>query len=147
MPYIQVHPSLTGNAKNDGIKLTNDGMGTAFVKETYLSSRGVNYDFSKNSWPKFLKANNVNPDCFQNRWLRKGAAIKQGDSISFISGSSSQLEGCELEALRLLTLDNMRLRIEYESVYGISYEFDEVISISKSELGDYVYLIYVIKKI
>ncbi len=145
-PHIQISPRLVGG-KNSGLYMENAGTGSAFIKAISLSVKGRSFDLTKNSWSDFFKYINVKPGCFKERWIRVGSAIQAGKEMALITVTEADAPLCNLEALKFLTEPEVYLNITYTSPYKEVYEYSHVVTLSQEELGDYVKLINMLKKI
>jgi hypothetical protein len=112
-----------------------------------LRVKGRSFDLTKNSWSDFFKYINVKPGCFKESWVRVGSAIQAGKEMALITVTEADAPLCNLEALKFLTEPEVYLNITYTSPYKEVYEYSHVITLSQEELGDYVKLINMLKKI
>ncbi|MBL4666387.1 MAG: hypothetical protein JKY04_03335 [Sneathiella sp.] len=133
-PYLQATPTLGGD-KRDGIYLSNDGTGTAFIKNATISVKNHKYDLTSNNWYKIYDDLNLTKGCFSESWLPIDSTLKAAEEISLISITRADKPECYLQVLKLVTAEGLRLSIEYTSVYKEVYVYSKVVSIRIKDQG------------
>ncbi|MFW1563282.1 hypothetical protein ACEV87_22550 [Vibrio parahaemolyticus] len=134
-PYLQISPRLVGDISS-GLYLENAGTGTAFFKSIGIIVNGNKFDLTKNQWGQFLSSVDINPVCFKKSWIRSDSAMQAGKELALISLSEADLPlpYCLQQVTRLLTLEEVEIRINYKSIYEEEFKLEEKYAIKSDEL-------------
>ncbi len=133
--YVSVEPRVnsyfSNNGKEDqwGVYITNNGMGTAFVKslDVYVDGKIVpNHKYGK-FYSAVLKLN-LNPGCFMMGGPRPNDSFQVGDEQFLIEAKEYTTitpKSCPLNRLQLMEYQKTRLdyKLRIESIYGDLFEY------------------------
>lgn len=134
-PYITSAYTVTGVDNNDGVFVSNDGMGPAFIKEAYIIANGKTFDLATNSWPAIYDHLHIKNGCHTERWFKMGSVIKSGDKIKLIYPTSATNDKeCVNQFTDLLSHSELNLHIVYESIYEYEYKYSQRIGLNAQEI-------------
>lgn len=106
-PRLKLIPYLSYKNQN-GIYLTNSGLGPAIITKITVRTDGKIYDnFDTNIWPNVITALNLDSSCFMNAYPSPGAIIKNGESAPFISLSAAY----EISSVNIM--DDMNKNLDF----------------------------------
>ncbi|MBD6991069.1 hypothetical protein G3218_10695 [Vibrio parahaemolyticus] len=116
--------------------MENAGTGTAFFKSIVIIVNRNKFDLTKNQWGQFLSSVDINPVCFKKSWIRPDSAMQAGKELALISLSEADLPlpYCLQQVTRLLTLEEVEIRINYKSIYEEEFKLEEKYAIKSDEL-------------
>lgn len=75
-------------------------------------------------WPQFISDKGMPAGCFRKGWPPVGAVLKAGEEDPILVLSDAAPSGCVGEMIKLLGGDDIRIHIEYDSIYDDRYSFD-----------------------
>ena len=137
-PFITSAPMLTGIDEKNGIYVSNDGTGTAFIKKAYVIANGKPFDLTKNSWPKIYKHLSIKNLCHSESWFKVGAALKSGESIKILAPTKSPKDPeCPIQFIKLLAASELDLYLVYESIYQEEYQYKQRIGLDRQDIEIY----------
>ncbi|HIF9371791.1 TPA: hypothetical protein ACX6RS_003922 [Photobacterium damselae] len=132
-PYITATPKYSGINKDDGIFITNNGMGPAFVKAASIEVNGKAFDLMHNSWPEISEYLNLKNTCFIESWFRKDSAIKSGESIRILGPTLGKKDAdCPIQLMKMLSSEELILKLKYNSIYEDEFYVKQHISFDKN---------------
>jgi hypothetical protein len=81
----------------------------------------------KRSWRNVFDDLAIVPGCFRRGWVESGSALKSGEEwlLLTITHADPPVVGehlCPIELLNFLKAEGLKVRVQYESIYGESYE-------------------------
>ena len=133
-PNFLVAPILQGKGGKNGIYLSNAGLGPGIISEAKLVINDEEFDLKKNSWPEVLKKINIKPICFSTSWLPAGSALKSSKEVPLISITRGDLGACYIEVMKLIVNNDLKIKINYSSMYG---EQDVILTNVSMEKDDF----------
>ncbi|WP_406734394.1 hypothetical protein RJD39_21530 [Vibrio scophthalmi] len=137
-PYLTAAPMLTGIEGKNGIYVTNDGVGPAFIKGAILTVNGKRFDLSRNSWPSVYEYLGLEKLCHSESWFKNGSALKAGEKMTLLAPTAATISPrCPVEFVKLLSANQLELKIEYASVYDDSFVFQQEIGLDKQEIATF----------
>jgi hypothetical protein len=124
-PHVNVIFYLEGwlGGKN-GIYIENCGLGPAIIKAVSAEVGGKSYGTgTKYPWRKVFDDLTILPTCFKYGLIQPESALKSGEEFALLTVTHANppvVDGrpCHLELLRLLRAEGLKVRIQYESMYG-----------------------------
>ncbi len=141
-PYITSAPVVPGVGGENGIFVSNDGMGLALIKEASILANGKVFDLTINSWPAIYEHLHIKKMCHSESWFKTGTLLKSGEKIKILSPTSSPLESeCPVEFIKLLSASELKLHLVYESIYEEKYEHNQSIGFDKQEIDRFKQLL------
>jgi hypothetical protein len=128
-PHVNVIFYLEGalNQRN-GIYIANPGLGPAIIKAVSVEMGGKSYSaVNKHTWRNVLHDLSIEPNCFKYRLLHPEGALKSGEEFELLTLTHANppiVDGrhCQIELERLLMAEGLKVRIQYESMYGEPHE-------------------------
>lgn len=137
-PYFASAPRLPGIGGENGVFLSNHGGGPAFITKATIRANGKTFDLTKNSWPNIYDHLGVKKLCYYESWIPEGTAIKGGQNIKLLAPTSNPLDpDCPLQFIKLLSVVELNLFLEYESVYEDTFTYTKRIGMSKEDIATY----------
>ncbi|WP_341501924.1 hypothetical protein [Gallaecimonas sp. GXIMD4217] len=130
-PYLLSNPVVTGDKGRDGVFVSNDGVGPAFIKSAKIIINQEAFDLTAGDLRVMYESVGLNPDCFVNRYLPVGAVLKPSEEVHLISVTGADILGCKLEMMSLLASKDVELSIRYASAYDEEYIYKGVVSLNK----------------
>lgn len=134
-PYFTARPSLEGPGGENGIYIGNAGLGPGIIQAAELSVGGRRYDITYNSWPEIFTEIGVEPNCFSQSWLPKGAALRVGEEKALITVTRANTPVCYYQLTQLLTENTFELKIDYMSMYDDKRKLADSISLSELDVN------------
>lgn len=134
-PKLISTPQLEGKGGKNGIYLSNVGLGPAFIQKAYLRVNGKQYNLGANPWPHALEEVGLKSLCFATSWLPSGAALKSQEEVALIAVTRADLGACYLEAMKLISSNEISINIIYESMYGVSGEVNSDVSLGRNDFN------------
>ena len=123
-PYVTTVPYFDPSMHKIGIYLSNAGTGAAILLNVSLTIHGKTYSgLGPSVWPKLEAEIGISPDCFRTAWPRPNDALKVGNEVPLIALSPSAMPDC-LNTIKTLLSDNLRIHVDYQSVFEKPYSYD-----------------------
>lgn len=119
-PVLQLTPWTEGTGGKNGLYLTNEGIGPAFLTDIEVrAGRHVFAGLGPDRWAEALTAIGVNPSCFAGGWPQPNTALRVGferelQRLTHPVGDPT----CSIEMVKLAGGPGLQVIIEYESIYG-----------------------------
>lgn len=126
---LGVHPNvvitpLAEGASRLGLYISNDGLGPALLKDIRVDVNGQHFrGFGSSPLSQAAKAAGLDPMCFARGWPKEGTWLKVGQETPFLAMTSAIRPECIKEALRLITVTDMHIEIDYEDLDGDAFQF------------------------
>ena len=134
-PYLTAAPLLNGIKGENGVYIINDGVGPAYIKSAHLTVEGQEFDLSRNIWPDVYKHIGLKKLCYSESWFKKGSALRAGEAMRLLAPSASPIASdCPIEFIKLISVKELVLQIEYQSVYEDDFIFDQSIGLDRQEV-------------
>ncbi|WP_312244293.1 hypothetical protein [Stutzerimonas nitrititolerans] len=134
-PKLIGTPALEGKGGKNGLYLSNVGLGPAIVQQAKLVVNEREFDFTKNPWPEILSVVGVERLCFSTSWLPVGSTVKSQEVVSLLSVTRADLGACYLEAMKLISGNEIAIEIKYESMYGEPSAISNIVSLGKKDFN------------
>ncbi|HCK0617601.1 hypothetical protein CGI93_22450 [Vibrio parahaemolyticus] len=135
-PYITAAPRLPGVGGENGVFISNAGVGPAFIKKAFIKANGKEFDMAVNNWPAVYTHLNLKRLCYVERWFKEGATLKAGQDVKLIAPTTSPLDAsCPVEFIKLISAPELTLSIEYESIYGEEFKYSQRIGLDDQEIS------------
>lgn len=123
-PHVAVIPNVGGEGQKNGLYLTNVGLGPAMLKNIRINVGGQKFEgFGSSPLSQALRAAGLNPLCFIRSWPNEGAWLKAGDDYPLMAQSRALMPQCGKEVLKLMTIADMTIEVEYEDLDQNSFQF------------------------
>jgi hypothetical protein len=124
-PHVNVIFYLEGGrSERNGIYIANPGLGPAIIKALSVEVGGKSYSAADNRpWPNVFRDLTLAPGCFRQTWVQPGSVLKSGEEIALLTtthANTAIVDGrlCQIELLKFLKAEGLKVRIQYESMYG-----------------------------
>lgn len=134
MPYITAAPIAKLSVKEDGVLISNDGLGTGFIIDAYIIANGKKFDLTTNTQLEIYKFLDLDNSCFTRTYLPIGASLKPSETVRLFSPTQADIHKihCLIEYSRLFS-QQLELYISYQSIYQKegndgSYTFHKTVS-------------------
>jgi hypothetical protein len=117
-----------GTGEKNAIYLANPGLGPAIMKALSVEVGGKSYDaMDKRVWRNIFRDLMIIPGCFRQGWAQPGSALKPGDEIGLLTLTHAKPpvideRSCLIELLKFLKAEGLKVRMQYESLYGEPHE-------------------------
>jgi hypothetical protein len=117
-----------GKDERNGIYIANPGLGPAIIKAISVEVGGKSYDATdKRVWQNAFRDLTIVPGCLRRGWVESGNALKSGDewALLTITHANPPVVGgysCHIQLLKFLKAEGLKVRVQYESMYGEPYE-------------------------
>jgi hypothetical protein len=128
-PQVVITFTLEGDMDGkNGIYFANLGLGPAIVKALSIEVGGKSYDaMDKGVWRNVFRDLTIVPGCFRQSWTQSGSALKTGEELALLTLTHAKppvVDGysCPIELLKLLKAEGLKVRMQYESMYGEPHE-------------------------
>jgi hypothetical protein len=128
-PHVVITFTLEGGTgEKNGIYLANPGLGPAIMKALSVEVGATSYDaMDKRVWRRVFRDLALVPGCFRQGWARPGNALKAGEELPLLTITHANppvVDGqpCPIELLKFLKAEGLKIRMQYESMYGEPYE-------------------------
>ena len=128
-PHVNVIFYLEGGPnQRNGVYITNPGLGPAIIKAVSVEVGGKSYDaVNNNPWRNVLHDLAIMPTCFRYGLVQPESALKPGEEFALLNITHANppvVDGrsCHIQLLRLLNTEGLKVRIQYESMYGEPHE-------------------------
>jgi hypothetical protein len=142
-PHVVITFTLEGGTgEKNGIYIANLGLGPAIVKALSVEVGGKSYDaMDRRVWRNIFRDLTIVPGCFRQGWAQPGNAWKPGDEIGLLTVTHANPpvvngRSCHIELLKFLKIEGLKVRMQYESMYGESYEAIGESWIDKDTISD-----------
>lgn len=123
-PYITAVPYFDPSMNKIGIYLSNAGAGVAILLNVSLTIHGKTYSgLGPSVWPKLEAETGMPSDCFRTAWPRQNDALKIDNEVPLIALSPLARPEC-LNIMKALLSDDLRVHVDYQSVFDKSYSYD-----------------------
>lgn len=118
MPYINAAPIAKLSVKEDGVLISNDGLGTGFIIDAYIIVNGKKFDLTTNTQIELYKFIGLDNRCFTRTYLPVGASLKPSETVRLFSPTQADINKihCLIEYSRLFS-QQLDLYISYQSIY------------------------------
>ncbi|TRN17077.1 hypothetical protein DM586_03155 [Vibrio fluvialis] len=137
-PYITSAPRLPGVGGENGIFISNDGLGPAFIKEAKIIVNGESFDLTSNSWPAVYAHLGLKKLCYSESWFKKGSSLKPGEFVKILAPTKMPIDSsCPIEFIKLLSASELELSLVYESIYEEEYTYISRIGLDPQEIALY----------
>jgi hypothetical protein len=138
-PHVNITFVLEGGRdERNGIYIANLGLGPAIIKALSVEVGGKSYNaMDKRVWRNVFHDLTIVPGCFRQGWAQSGSALKSGEELALLTITHANppiVDGhsCHIELLKFLKAEGLKVRMQYESMYG---EPDEAICESWIDSG------------
>jgi len=128
-PNVVVTYILEGGKKErNGIYMANPGLGPAIIKAVSVDVGGKSYDATdKRVWRNVFRDLAIVPGCFRQGWVESGNTLKSGEEWGLLTMTHADPpvvgeHACPIELLKFLKAEGLKVRVQYESMYGEPYE-------------------------
>jgi hypothetical protein len=128
-PHVVITFYLEGGGdERNGIYLANPGLGPAIMKALSVEVGGKSYDaMDKQVWKNIFRDLTIIPGCFRQGWAQAGSALKAGEELALLTITHAKppiVDGhsCPIELLKFLKTEGLKVRMQYESMYGEPHE-------------------------
>jgi hypothetical protein len=107
--------------ERNGIYIANSGLGPAIIKAVSVEVGGKSYNaMDKHVWQNVFHDLKINPFCFRRGWI---GVLKPGEEFAIltITHANPPVVGEHLysiELLKFLKAEGLKVRLQYESLYG-----------------------------
>ncbi|UAB68712.1 hypothetical protein INR79_09115 [Vibrio sp. SCSIO 43132] len=133
-PFITSSPRVPGIGGENGVFISNAGVGPAFIKKVYIKANGNEFDMTVNNWPAIYAHLDLKSSCYVERWFKEGVSLKAGYEIKIIGPTTSPLDAsCPIEFLKLISSPELTISLEYESIYGEEFKYSQRIGLDAQE--------------
>jgi len=126
---VNINSYLEGGLEErNGIYIANPGLGPAIIKDLSVEVGGKSYNQTdKRMWPNLFHALEISPLCFRRRSIQLGGVLKPGEEVALLTVTHAKppVVGehvCHIQLLKLLKAEGLKVRIQYESMYGEYHE-------------------------
>lgn len=125
-PHLTVTPYLEGYGRRNGLYLSNEGAGVAYVKSIKVVVDGRTYEgLGDSPWTEIMQAIGLDATCFAQGWPEADTAIQPDHQIVFLARpDASNRPDCDGQMMKFLGLTDMRYTIGYTSVDGVPFTFE-----------------------
>lgn len=119
-PVLQLTPWAEGEGGKNGLYLTNEGGGPAFLTNIEVhAGQHVFAGLGRDEWAAALNAISVNNKCFGGGWPQPATALRAGFDRELLRLKRSVGDpACFTEMVKLAGGPGLKIAIEYESIYG-----------------------------
>jgi hypothetical protein len=128
-PHVVITFTLEGGRdEKNGIYMANLGLGPAIIKALSVEVGGKSYNaMDKRVWWNVFHDLTIIPGCFRQGWAQSGSALKSGEELALltITHANPPIVGghsCPDELLKFLKAEGLKVRMQYESMYGEPHE-------------------------
>ena len=123
-PFLMVTPHFAGSGDENGLYLTNEGIGLGIITSMSVTVSGKTYaGLGTTQWPTILRSMNLDPLCFSTGWPTKLAALSPGKEIQILGPSKKPPAGCELALINFLLRKDVSIALHYTSLYEETHVF------------------------
>lgn len=125
-PHVIITPYTEGPGMRTGLYLDNDGLGPALLKDIRITVSGQTFHgFGSSPLADAAKAAGLNPMCFARSWPKEGAWLKVDHEVPFLAQTKATDVAllCTKEALRLVTMVDMKIEVDYADLDGEMHQF------------------------
>lgn len=120
MPTLQITTHLEGESGRNGIYISNDGLGPAYVKSFSAEYDGViESGLGKSKWYEILEMAVDLPICFSQGWPAEDAVLRPGleTPLLHVTGYKN-MSICGTQVAHFMEVEPIDFVIAYESGYG-----------------------------
>jgi hypothetical protein len=131
-PHVAVIAGIWPGGQKTGLYLTNVGLGPAMLKNIRIKVGGQEFEgFGRSPVYQALRAAGLNSQCFVRSWPEEDSWLKSGDDYPLMAETSPGTPECLHEALKLMTVVDMTIEVDYEGLDETSFRF-----VGKSRIND-----------
>lgn len=136
-PHLTVTPYLEGNGHRNGLYISNEGSGAAYVKSIKVVVDGRTYEgLGDSPWTEIVQAMGLDAGCFAHGWPESDTAIQPGREEVFLARTNApNRPDCDEQMVKFLGLTDMKYTIGYASADGVSFTFEGHAKINDSALA------------
>jgi hypothetical protein len=128
-PHVAVTVQLEGGLlERTGMYISNEGLGPAIINTITVEVGGKSYDATNPYvWRNIAHDRNLEINCFRRGFAKLGSVLKAGEERSLLVVTQALIpvvggKICHEELLQFLQSDGLKVRVDYASMYGDSWE-------------------------
>jgi len=120
MPALQITTHLEGEGGRNGIYISNDGLGPAYLKDFSVKYKDtIRSGLGPSKWVEILTVSSELPICFSEGWPEKDAILKPGLETPLLHVADyKNIDICGSEVAQLMEVEPLEFFVLYESGYG-----------------------------
>lgn len=134
LPVLTAQSKIKGLESDNGIFLSNEGLGPGIIKNMSIKLGNENFDLTKQGWESFLKKIGRDAQCFRTNKLNDNSKISASETIALFEIPPRSSPLCFYALRSILVNQDIKITIDYESIYGNKMTHNSSLSLKDEDV-------------
>lgn len=134
LPALTIQSKIKGRERENGVFLSNEGMGPGIVKGISISLDDEKFDIAGQGWQPFFTYIGEDSKCFLSEKLSENSKVSASETIALLEVPPQSSAFCYFQLNHILGTKDIEMTIDYESIYGNKMSYTNSLKLNDEDV-------------